>query len=272
MNRKPYTAYDPNVIRRVDAKQPVIGIENRASDVKLLEETGNPTSVRFYTVDSTIMKYLENKINPIVTQDGNAVKIPVVYGNSERWKGVQKNGVIRDKFNKIQLPIIMIRRTGIERGKNSSPVNKYLTHSFKTGWNRYNPYDKFNALNGITPSREYYNVIVPDYYDFTYDLYIWTEYVEQMNKVIEQITVELDEFWGEKNGYKFRVTANEFNMQSETPAEGERMVRTKATLKAYAYLLPEKMLDKNGMPTPVSKISYTPKKIVTFTEIVDNID
>lgn len=272
MNRKSYKAYDPNTPRRFDAKQKSVGIENRASDVKLLEDNGNPASIRFYTVDSTIMKYLENRINAVVTQDGNAVKVPVVYGNSERWKSVQKMGVIRDKFNKLQLPIMMIRRTGIERGKMSSPVNKYLTHSFKTGWNRYTPYDRFAVVNGIQPSREYYNVIIPDYYDFTYDLYIWTEYVEQMNKIIEQISFEIDEFWGDKNGYKFRVTTNEFNMEMETPPDGERLVRTKTKLKVHAYLLPEKMLDKNGMPTPVTKIQYTPKKIVTFTEIVDKLD
>jgi hypothetical protein len=273
MKRTPYSAYNPNVNKTTDAQIPSVSeVNNRGNDNKLPDDAKEITSVKLELVDETIIKFLSENINPIITQDGNAVKVPVVYGNPERWKSIQKDGVIRDKFNKIQLPIIMIRRTGMEKGGMHSPVNKHLSSTFQTGWNRRNPYDKFNVLNGITPSRQYYNITRPDYYDFSYELYIWTEFVEQMNSVIEQISFEMDEFWGDKGSFKFRVTTDKYETTIETPDGGERIVRSKANLTAYGYILPEKMLDKNNLPSIVHKVKYSPKKIVTFTEIVDRIE
>jgi hypothetical protein len=273
MKRTPYTTYNPNVNKTVDSKIPSVNqTNNRGNDNKVPDDMGQPISIKLELVDETIIKYLSDKINPIITQDGTAVKIPVVYGNPERWKSIQKEGVIRDKFNKIQLPIIMIKRVSMVKGGMHSPVNKHLSSTFQTGWNRRTPYDKFNVLNGITPSRQYYNITRPDYYDFSYELYIWTEFVEQMNSVIEQISFELDEFWGDKNAFKFRVTGDKFETSVETPNDGERIVRSKTNLTAYGYILPEKMLDKNNMPSMVNKIEYSPKKIVTFTEIVDGME
>ena len=270
MERKPYETNTP-MIKKVAAKDAAPIINNRGNDNKIPDDMGEPVAVQLQLVDETIIKYLSNKINPIVTQDGNQVKVPVVYGNPERWKSIQKDGVIRDKFNKIQLPIIMIRRTGIKRDGMHSPVNKYLSSNFETGWNKRNPYDKFNALNGITPSKQYFTTVHPDYYNFTYDLYIWTEYMEQMNSLIEQISFEMDEYWGDKNGFKFRVTADKYDTTIKTPEDGERAVRTTTTLTAFGYILPEKMLDKNGMPTKSQQTRYTNKKSVIFTEVVDRI-
>jgi hypothetical protein len=270
MKRKPYEANTP--IQKVAAKDPSPIVNNRALDTKVPDTMGEGISVKLELVDETIIQYLSDRINPIITQDGTQVKIPVVYGNPERWKSIQKDGVIRDKFNKIQLPIIMIRRTGMEKGGMHSPVNKHLVSNFETGWNRRNPYDKFNVLNGIVPSKEYFTTVRPDYYDFFYELYIWTELMEQMNSVIEQISFEFDEFWGDKNGFKFRVMADKFDTTIQTPEDSERIVRTTMNLKALGYVLPEKMLDKNNLPSMIQRARYTNKKIVVFTEVVDRLD
>jgi hypothetical protein len=241
--------------------------QNRGYDAKT-ESTDTPISVTLLTIDETLIKYLSGRIEPIVTQDGKSVKVPIMYGNPERWKSVQKDGVLRDKFNKIQLPIIMLRRTGLKKNlKQNSPVNKYLEREFETGWNKYNPYDRFAAVNGIKPVKKYITTVTPDYFDLTYECMIWTEYMEQMNKVIEQVSFEDDEYWGSRGQYKFRTRIDEYKTDTTLPNVQDRLVRTSFTLNVSAYLLPERMVNKTGQIMQTSQERFSVKKIVTFAEI-----
>ncbi|HRN70913.1 MAG TPA: hypothetical protein PLS49_07080, partial [Candidatus Woesebacteria bacterium] len=140
------------------------------------EENGisEPVKVDFLTIDTAILKFLQEKISPVVTQNGKMIKVPIIYGNPERWKAIQKDGVIRDQNGKIQLPIIMLRRTNMAKNTINSPVNKYQTYLFKTGWNSRNIYDKFAVLNKLVPSERYQSTVIPDYYDVSYEVMIWT--------------------------------------------------------------------------------------------------
>ena len=237
--------------------------QNRAHDVP---SDGNNIVISLYTIDNAIIKYLTGKIRPVVTQNGTQVPIPVVYGDAERWKSVQRDGAIRDSLGKIQLPIIMVRRTGMTKASNS-PVNKYYERSFKTGWNRRTPYDQFAVLNSIVPSTEYYHInATPDYYRVTYRCLIWTEYMEQMNQVVENVAFESDEFWGEPNGYKFRARINRFDTITQLPTSADRLVRTQFDMTVHAYLLPESQLDTNNNRKMITGRRYGVKKIVTFLE------
>jgi hypothetical protein len=221
-------------------------------------------------IDETLIKYLTDRIRPIVTQDKRQIKVPIIYGNPERWKSIQKDGVFRDYKGKIQLPLIMLRRAGMKKNiRLNSPVNKYLEREFETGWNKYNPYDRFAALNGITPVKQRLTTITPDYFDLTYECVIWTEYMEQMNRLIEQISFEDDEFWGERNRYKFRTKIDEYKTENTLPVEKDRLVKTSFTLNVSAYLLPERMVDKYGKLMQTSQQRFTTKKAIVFTEIIE---
>jgi len=261
-NRK---ATDP-VKQRVDNQKPN-EYQNRGFDTKT-DTTDTPISVTLLTIDETLINYLSTRIEPIITQDGKSIKVPIIYGNPERWKSVQKDGILRDKFNKIQLPIIMLRRTSMKKSKINPSVNKYLGQDFESrGWNRYNPYDRFAAVNGIRPVKQFVSTITPDYFDLKYECMIWTEFVEQMNKVVEQISFEDDEYWGERGQYKFYSKINEYNMDTVLPNIQDRLVRTTFNLNVNAYLLPEKMLDKYNKTMQTTQQRFLAKKIVTFTEI-----
>jgi len=241
-------------------------VQNRGLDTTT--NTGDtPIAVTLMTVDETLIKYLTERIKPITTQDGKSVKVPIIYGNPERWKSVQKDGVLRDKFNKIQLPIIMIRRTGMKKSKENSSVNKYLERTFETGWNRYNPYDRFAVVNKIRPVKKYVTTVTPDYFDLTYECMVWTEYMEQMNRLVEQISFEDNEYWGDRGKYKFITNIPEYKTDTTLPDIQDRLVRTTFNLNVKAYLLPERMLDKYGKIMQTSQQRYSVKKIVTFTEI-----
>lgn len=255
----------------LDAKDPRSRY-SRASDNKQSEEINQETSVGLITVDTAILSFLQNKIKPVVSQDGKQIKVPVIYGNPERWKSAQQDGGIRDKNGKIILPIMMIRRTNMQKNSLNSPVNKYQNYLFKTKWNSRNIYDRFTALNGIVPSEVYYSATIPDYYDISYEGMIWTEYMEQMNKLVENISFESDEYWGNDNSYKFITSIKQFDQLTELPVGNDRMVRSKFTINVKAYILPQTMLDKNGNRTKSTRVDYSPKKVTFPTETVTRIE
>ena len=140
---------------------------NRGNDNKHVAGVSSPVSVGLYTIDNAILKYLQTRIKPVITQDGKQIQIPVIYGNPERWKSAQQDGNIRDKNGKILLPIIMIKRTNMKRNQIASPVNKYQQYTFKMGWNSRNIYDRFAAHPGIIPRQISHTTVLRDYYHFT---------------------------------------------------------------------------------------------------------
>lgn len=252
------------VLQRVDLQQEK-PVQPRSSDIP--SDGTPPIAVTLFTIDNAILRHMNERIRPVVTQNNVAVKVPVIYGNPERWKSAQKDGVMRDSVGKIQLPMVMIRRTGMKKSIINSPVNKYLERTFETGWNRRTPYDQFAVKNGITPSREYLVTTLPDYYEITYRCMIWTEYMEQMNTVVENISFETDQYWGDQNNYKFRTSVKSFEPMTELPITEDRVVRTQFDMTVYAYLLPETALDKRNNRTTTSQRRYSIKKTVVFTEI-----
>jgi len=260
--------FDPEYkepVKIVNDNQQTTRVQSRADDT---QNDTPPIKITLLTIDSAILHYLSNRIKPVVTQQGAQIQVPVIYGSPERWKSAQRDGILRDSIGKIQLPIMMIRRSSMKKTSINSAVNKYYDREFYTGWNRRTPYDQFAVINKITPSREYYNTTAtPDYYEITYKVMVWTEYMEQMNSVIENVSFESDEFWGEQNQYKFRTIIKSFETLSELPNTSDRVVRTQFDMTVYAYLLPESQLDVGHNRGLVTKRRFGTKKVVTFTEI-----
>jgi hypothetical protein len=241
---------------------------NRGEDNKQLEEAPIPVSVGLLDVDTAILTYLQKNIKPIVTQDNKQLNVPVIYGNPERWKSIQRDGMIRDQNGKLQLPIVMIRRTNMRKNSINNPTNKYQNYLFKTGWNQRNIYDRFTVVNGVMPSELFQTVTIPDYYDITYEAMVWTEYMAQMNHVIENISFESNEYWGEKNKYRFVTSVGEFEQIGEVPVNNDRIIRSRFNLSVKAYIIPQTMLNKDGKRTTTSRIQYGPKKVVFASELV----
>jgi hypothetical protein len=244
---------------------------NRGYDTDDDGAVKTPVAVGLYTIDNAIIKYLQTKIKPVVEQDGKQIPVPIIYGNPEKWKSAQKDGSIRDKNGKILLPIIMLRRSSMERASIDSPVNKYQQYTFKTGWNSRNIYDRFAVQNGIKPSEVYHVSTVPDHYNITYDVIVWTEYMEQMNALIENISFESNEYWGEDNNYKFIAKIQRFDQTTDSAATEDRIVQNKFSINVRAYVLPESQLDVNGNRTRTTQLQYSPKKVVFTTEVVNKL-
>ena len=240
---------------------------NRGLDTKA--EEPSRISISLVDIDTAIIKYMDEVIQPFVVQDDLKVSVPILYANPERWKNTRKDGVLRDTRGKLQIPLIMIKRNNIAKNELNNPINKYLERDFySTSWNSRNKYDRFAIQNGIKESKRYISVMYPDFYDVEYSCMIWTEYQQQMNGLVEQISFEVENYWGDKNKYKFKTSVESYNNSVVLPQRSDRLVRSEFTLMVNAYLLPETTVDKHGNPIDTNIVRFTNKKLV-ITERID---
>jgi len=98
---------------------------------------------------------------------------------------------------------------------------------------------------------------MPDYVTVSYEVIIWTDFTEHMNKIVEAFQYATDEYWGDKNGFKFRTKIDSFDNTTEVGEGSQRIVRTTFTMMVNAYLLPEQFNNES-----THKKSITPKKVV----------
>lgn len=212
---------------------------NREAQIKR-EQADLKQSVTLYDIDAAIISYLSDVVLPTLDDNGQSVKIPVVYGNSERWEGARLNGIYRDKKGKIQLPIFMIRRSGVAKNDAIPVLNRHVSYQGVTKWSKDNRYSRFNLLTGAQPKYEVYNITVPDYVEVTYECMGWAGYTEQINKIVESLNWASDEYWGDKTKYKFMSTITDYNIINELDEGNQRINRVECTINVKAYLLPEK--------------------------------
>jgi hypothetical protein len=229
-------------------------------------------SVGIMDMDSSIMYYFNEVIKPEVMVNDEKVKVPCIYASPERWTQVSKQGYLRDKKRQIITPLIVFKRTGMERNEDI-PIDKLDAndpkqfYTFQKKYSSVNRYDKFSVQQQLSPSREYYNVAMPDYVTLSYEFIIWTSYIDQMNKIVEKINYSDGAYWGEPGKMRFRTRIESFSDASEI--DGERLIKTTFSVNLYGYILPETFNNYN-----TTQKYLAPKKIVlrenVDTTLVDN--
>ncbi len=220
--------------------------------------------------DEAIMYYFNNVIKPQVIVNGNRTNVPIIYGSPERWKGVQKDGFYRDKEGKIQVPLIMFKRDSVEKrrdlGNKLDANNAGLHYTFQKQFTKRNVYDNFSVLQGRKPQREMYKVVVPDFIKLQYTCTIWTDYIAQMNKLVEMINYTSDSYWGDKERFQFNAKIDTYNNTTEVAQGENRTVKTTFGLTLQGYLVPDSL--NKLLATAGHKKHYTRSKIVFNTELV----
>ena len=237
-------------------RDPFDKTKNRGQQVAVEKEAR--VGITLYDIDFAMMEYMTDVVIPDVEENGTKVKVPLIYGNPERWKAATKDGFMRDQRGRIQIPLVMYKRNSIARDDTlANTMNRNISYSTLTKYNKKQKYDKFSLMNNVQPNREAYNITMPDYVTVSYEVMIWTNFTEHMNKIVEQFQYATDEYWGDKDKYKFRVRIDSFDNQTEVGQGTERIVRTTFTMAVNAYLLPEQFDNK-----PTTAKEYTPKKVV----------
>ena len=232
---------------------------NRANQMSISKEFTK--GVKLIDIDTTIAEYMVDSIIPNVEENGNQVKVPLLYGNAERWNNARTKGYLRDSRGKIQLPLVMFKRNSIDRQDGMAQFKDVNTLPAYKKYSQKNKYERFSLQVGASKALEQYEISVPDYVTVTYEVMVWTSFTEHMNAIIEQFQYATDRYWGTDSGYKFRTRIDSFDNQQEVGEGSERVIRTSFTMVTNAYLLPETFDDK-----PIVKKSFNPKKVTWGVE------
>ena len=223
-------------------------------------------------VDTSVLNHVKNVMKPLVKEANETFKIPVYYGNEERWKSARKRGVLRDRNNALILPLIMLKRTEISRNDLSGQAfshdvkGKYVNVVRNSNWSKDNQYDRFSVQQGVQPVYENIVTGMPNYTDVTYEFILWTNFIEQMNPLIESFVDQSHTYWGDGTNMKFLCNIDSISDASEMNQDGERFIKSTFSVISKAYLLPEYL---NSVIT--NKVSNMQKKL-TPSKVTFNLE
>tara|TARA_B100002003_G_C13849104_1_gene416298 strand:- start:6 stop:650 length:645 start_codon:yes stop_codon:yes gene_type:complete len=211
-------------------------------------------------------------MKPVVRESNEIIKVPVMYGNEERWKSVRGRGVLRDKNGVIILPVMVIKRTSVAmndqmplsfdndvRGKYISVIRS------KSGWSKNNRYDRFSVLTGQKPVEEFVKTGMPDFVVCSYNIVMMTAYMEQMNDLNTIWVEHVETYFGDSTSYRFLSSlSGDISDATEMESDGERIIRNELTLEIKGYMIPE-FTDNIFGKTAEMVRGYVSKK-VSFSE------
>lgn len=239
---------------------------NRGNEVSTKGDRTKDISISIMDIDTSIIKYIEQKIKPAIMQDGNRIQVPVMYGFPERWQTIQEKGYLREYSGRFIAPVIVLKRDSLEANRTlgtkidaNRPQN---IHAFEVPYTKKNQYDNFAALSNRIPVKEFRMVVMPEYVTLKYSAVVFTNHLEQNNKIIEALQYAANTYWGEENRFQFRANIGSFTTSTEYSVGQDRTTRTNFDITLNGYIIPD---------TVNRDISY-PKKYLSKAQLVFNLE
>jgi len=158
--------------------------------------------VSFETIDQAIKDWFDKTVDAhVVHPNGERKKVSVGWSAGERWVSSRQRKGIRDDNGVLILPIISIRRSGIEPSPTMSalgtetPVLQVAKRISKKTNDLMNLNVARDPSHRVPPKPVVYEVTsipFPDRNVLTYEVQIQAQYITQMNAIMEKIFHELD--------------------------------------------------------------------------------
>lgn len=214
---------------------------NKARQISRRNDDVKNVSIGIYDIDLAFKDFLEKDVKPTIEESGKFIPVPVIYASPENWASAQKDGFMRDANGKVQTPLISFKRNSLDVNTEYSKL-KVLTDSdtsqtFVRKYTHENRYDAFSQLIGQKPVDEKYIVDRPDYVNIQYDVIVWCDFMEDLNKLVEQIIYFQGGAFGDR--YKFQIKGESYSFETTNGVGEERLVRSNVTLTTKAYIVPE---------------------------------
>lgn len=261
----------PYLQPKPDSSEGTVFSRNRGKDLSFKDNKIKDISVGLEDMDQAIQYYFDNVIRPTVIQNSNRVAVPVIYGDAEKWKNVQNDGYYRDPNGRIMAPLIMFKRNTIEKNRtlgNKIDGNKvHLFNVFETRYTQKNQYDNFSILTNRIPQKQFYVSVVPDYVTVTYDCILFTNFVEQNNKLIEAIEFASDSYWGDFNRWHFRTKIDSFAMSNTVEQGTDRAIKTNFSMTLSGYLV----ADTINKEMANADMFYSPSQLIFGLETTTDL-
>lgn len=245
---------------------------NRGEQISVKNNNDKIINISLEDHDSAVLYYFKNIIKPTVIQNGIKTSVPVIISSQENFKSVQTDGFYRDKNGKILVPLITFTRESVSKNRNlgnkldgNFPQNLQY---FEQSYSKKNIYDNFGVLNNIKPQKSRLITIVPDYITIIYSCIIFTNFIEQNNKLVESVNYASDSYWGDLNKFQFRATIDSFSTPTIIEQGDDRAAKTTFNITLNGYLIPDTI---NKDLSQVQNIIYDKTKVIFKTEIVNKL-
>ena len=251
----------------------------RVNQIRRDNDNSKDTQLGLYDIDETIKYYFDNIVKLQVTDSsGVLTPVPVSYASPENWKSLQKSKINRDSRGKIQLPFLVFKRDSMSKNRelgNKVDPNKPLYHIRELRYNKHNRYDKFAVLNGQLlqqgrqPVKIMKKMIIPDHVTVTYSCMVFTEFLTQMNHLIESISYAEGSYWGDKNRFLVRAKIDDFPSTVELSLGSDRIVKSEFQININGHLIPKNIQQQAAIE---SSKTFTKAKIVLGESVTTDIN
>ena len=241
---------------------------NREQSINPGKDFTKNFAVTLKDIDTSVMTHLKNVMKPRIKEANEVIKVPVYYGNEERWKNFRKRGVLRDKNGSLILPLIMFRRTDVSFD-DAMPMSfdhdvkgEFIKVARSNRWSKDNQYDRFSVQSGVQPVQEIIYTGMPDHVICNYSVVMMTNFIEQMNILSDLFLEHIGTYFGDSEQYKFLSSLDgSISDASEMNQDGERLIKTEFGLSIKAYVIPEFTDNVFGKTSEMTK-ELTPSRVV----------
>ena len=233
---------------------------NKANQLRRDQDNIKNVSVGIYDIDSAFQNFLQNDVRPTIESDGRFYPVPVLYASPEKWASAQRDGFMRDDNGMIQTPVISFKRNNLsintDLAKLKVAQNEDTHQMFERTYTKANRYDQFSVLTGQSPKKEYMSVERPDYVNLEYEVVVWCDYMEQVNKIVEQVVFFQGRSFGDR--YKFVIKGDSYAFETISEMGQDRVTKASINLTAKAYIVPEYAANTNNTKWRISvgKVSW----------------
>jgi len=233
---------------------------NKAKQVRRDQDNVKNISVGIYDVDTAFKNFLEKDVKPTIEDDGRFYPVPVMYASPEKWASAQRDGFMKDDNGMILTPVISFKRNNLsintDLAKLKVAQNEDAHQMFERTYTKTNRYSQFSVLTGQSPKKEYMSVERPDYVNLEYEVVVWCDYMEQVNKIVEQIVFFQGRSFGDR--YKFVIKGDSYAFETISEMGQDRITKASINLTAKAYIVPEYAAVTNNTKRRISigKVSW----------------
>ena len=258
---------------QVSANNKTNRISNEQQNVHAGADFGKNYSVTLKDIDTSIIKHITNYIKPTVREAGELLKVPVMYGNEERWNSVRGRGVLRDRNGSIILPVVVIKRTSVNF-TDAMPLSfdhdlkgQFIQRQRARIYSAKNRYDRFSVQRGKKPVEQILVTGMPDFVDLGYSIIMQTSLISQMNNLQELFLEHLETYFGDSTSYKFLSGLDGSMSDATTYDIGEdRVIKTEFSMTVKGYVIPEFTTNMYGTVSETTYQNTKGKVNITFTE------
>ena len=115
----------PNPLQQKSNVSQVNSAENRSLNVRRDTDNNKDFTVSLLDIDTAIFEYIDKVIDVHVMDNGQNIKVPIIWASQEKWKAAQKDGVFRDGQGKIQMPMMAFSRNNVAKNQSMMTLNRH---------------------------------------------------------------------------------------------------------------------------------------------------